>query len=38
MADGIPMPGRRHLRRMRLVHAHAADFMILVEKHHDLVR
>ena len=29
MADGIPIPGRRHLRRMRLVHAHIADLMIV---------
>jgi hypothetical protein len=28
MADGIPIPRRRYLRRMRLVHAHVADFMI----------
>jgi hypothetical protein len=25
MADGIAMPGWPHLRRMRLIHAHAAD-------------
>jgi len=38
MADGIAMPGGRHLRRMRLIHAHATDFMIFVEKHHDSFR
>jgi hypothetical protein len=38
MADGIAMPRWPHLRRMRLIHAHASDFMILVEKHHDLAK
>jgi hypothetical protein len=38
MADGIPVPGRRQLRWMLLVHAHVADFVILVEEHHGLVR
>jgi hypothetical protein len=30
MANGIAKPGRLHLRRMRLVHAHVADFVIIV--------
>ena len=29
MADGVAIPGRRYARRMRLVHAHIADFMIV---------
>src|SRR5260370_109159 len=30
MADRVPVPRRRQLRGMRLVHPHIADFMILV--------
>jgi hypothetical protein len=30
------IPRRRHLRRMSLVHAYAADFMILGVQDHDL--
>src|SRR6267154_1781195 len=37
MAHGIPIPRGRHLRRMRLVHAHAADFMILGVQDGDLM-
>src|ERR1700686_750253 len=37
MAHGIPVPGWRHLRGMRLVHAHTPNFMIFVVKHCDLV-
>src|SRR5712671_1760778 len=37
MAHGVPVPRRCHLCGMRLVHAHASDFMILVIKHRDLV-
>ena len=38
MADGIPVPGRRHLRRMGPVHAHLAELMIVVVEDRDLVR
>ena len=38
MADGIAMPGRGHLRRMRFVEVNVADFVIFVEHHRDLVR
>jgi hypothetical protein len=38
MPDGIPIPGRRHVRRMRLVHAHMTDFMIIGIQNGDLVR
>ena len=37
MADGIAVPGRRHLRGMLLVHAHAADLMIDLIDHSDPV-
>src|SRR5262249_32666305 len=38
VAHGIAVPGRGHLRRMRLVQAHAADLMIVAIKDGDLVR
>src|SRR5882672_12591559 len=38
MAHGIAVPGRGHLRRMRLVQAHVADLMIVAIKDGDLVR
>jgi hypothetical protein len=38
MADRIPIPGRLHLRRMRLIHAHASDIRPLVVNDRDLVR
>jgi hypothetical protein len=38
MADGIPIPGRRHPCRMRLVHAHLTELMIEGVKEGDLVR
>jgi hypothetical protein len=38
MADGIPIPGRRHARRLRLIHAHVADFMIVGIQQGDLAR
>jgi hypothetical protein len=38
MADGIPIPGWRHARRMRLVHTHVADFVIVGIEDRDLVR
>jgi hypothetical protein len=37
VADGIPIPGRRHVTRMRLVHAYVTDLMIIVIKDRDLV-
>src|SRR5216683_1935386 len=37
MAHGIPVPGWRHLRGMRLIHTHTPNFMIFVVKHCDLV-
>jgi hypothetical protein len=38
MADGIPIPGRRDLRRMILVHAHMAHFRALAIDHQNAVR
>jgi hypothetical protein len=38
VADGIPVPGRRHRRRMRLVQAHPANFVILTIQDRYLVR
>src|SRR5580692_10089417 len=38
MADGIPIPGRRHLCRMRRVHAHLTELMIEGVKEGDFVR
>src|SRR5215470_4750109 len=38
MADGISIPGRRHPRRMRLVHAHLAELMIRKVNDCDFVR
>jgi hypothetical protein len=38
MPDGIPVPRRRHVRRVRLVHAHLAEFMIPEVKESYLVR
>src|SRR5713101_840856 len=38
MAHRIPIPGSRHLRRMRRIHAYTSDFMILLVEHRDLVR
>lgn len=38
VADGIAIPGRRHVTGMRLVQAYATDLMIIVIKDRDLVR
>src|SRR6266550_720296 len=38
MADGVAIPGRPYARRMRLVHAHIADLMIVRIDDGDLVR
>jgi hypothetical protein len=38
MADGIPIPGRRHRRGVRGIHAHMAQFMALAVDHQDVVR
>ena len=38
VAHGVAVPGRGHLCRMRLVHAHMADLMIVGIKDGDLVR
>ncbi len=38
MADGIPIPGRRHLRRMGLVQPHLTKFMIAQVEEQDFVR
>ena len=38
MADRIPIPRWRHLRGMRLVHAHAADFIAMPVDHRDVIR
>jgi hypothetical protein len=38
MANGITVPGRRHRRGMRGIHAHMADFMIVRIDDDDLVR
>src|SRR5580700_2929814 len=38
MANGIPIPRRRHLRWMRLIHAYLTELMIKGVKDSDLVR
>jgi hypothetical protein len=38
MTDGIPVGGRRHVRRMSRIHANLAEFMIVIVKDGDLVR
>jgi hypothetical protein len=38
MPDGMPVPGRRRLCRMRLVYTHVADFMIVRIENRDLMR
>jgi hypothetical protein len=38
IADRIPIPGRPRRDGMLLVHAHMADFVVLVVEYGDLVR
>src|SRR5271168_2224068 len=38
MAHGIAIPGRRRLCRMRRIHPHVTDLMIVAIKNGDLVR
>src|SRR6516165_5698877 len=38
MANGIAVPGRGHLSRMRLIQTHVTDLMIVAIQYDDLIR